>query len=448
MSRQLSDVRWTATLGLGVLLGSSFGGLASASEFPPPADVAAPIVASETPADETLARQDVGRPSGGMMRPGFGAGIQTPGTELTREQIEKIDAELLENILLITDPTERSLALVQAARYKIVTRELETARTALDRAAESIEQMTDPVRRDLRLISTSKTFVELAQESINAAVSGVPGILSLEQELSPEQRIDALRKGLDAFTRANELAARIGSIGYRPQTMYFAAEQQALGGQAIGVVAFRNPGRLADQPDVLADLRRISTDYIDRAASFAHSIDAPVWRDVTLSAITSAAANSNQFALARQIARSVPELEIRFQALLTVAEAEVRRGSADQATTDYAEAARTVASIPIADLRSTLNNVLVESLIAAGRFPDARRCIVFYPTELDRLEALGAVAESMGSRGLSNEARDWIFREVRPEYRDQLFRRVNDGVLSTLERYGNDSYLGQDARAF
>jgi hypothetical protein len=445
MSKQRSDLRRTATLGVGLLLGSPFGLPASAAELSPATDV----VASEASAEERLAQQDVGRPPGGMMRPDFGPGGGVPGTELSREEIERIDATLIENILLITDPTERSLALVQAARYKIVTRELETARTALDRATESIEQMTDPVRRDLRLISTSKAFVELAQESINAAVSGVPGILSLEQELSPEQRIDALRRGLDAFSRANELAARIVSIGYRPQTMYFAAEQQALGGQAIGVVAFRNPGRLADQPEVLADLRRISTDYIERAASFAQTIDAPVWRDVTLSAITSAAANSNQFALARQIARSVPELEIRFQALLTVAEAEVRRGSADQATIDYAEAARTVASLPIADLRSTLNNVLVESLIAAGRFPDARRCVVFYPTELDRLEALGAVAESMGSRGLSDEARDWIFREVRPEYRDQLFRRVNDGVLSTLERYGNDSsYLGTDSRAF
>ncbi|WP_169977410.1 hypothetical protein [Tautonia rosea] len=447
MSRQRYDSRRIATLGLGVLLGSSFGLIASASAFPPPADLDVPIAATESSA-ALLTRQDVGRPPGGVMRPGFGSGFQVPGTELSREEIEKIDAQLLENILLISDPTERSLALVQAARYKIVTRELETARRALDRASESIDQMTDPVRRDLRLISTSKTFVELAQESINAAVSGVPGILSLEQELTPEERINALRDGLDAFTRANQLAAQIGSVGYRPQTMYFAAEQQAIGGQAIGVVAFRNPGRLADQPDVLADLRRISTDYIERAASYAQTIDSPVWRDVTLSAVTSAAANSNQFALARRIARSVPELEIRFQALLTVAEAEVRRGSSDQATTDYAEAARTVASIPIADLRSTLNNVLIESLIAAGRFPDARRCVVFYPTDIDRLEALGAVAESMGSRGLSDEARDWIFREVRPEYRDQLYRRVNDGVLSTLERYGNDSYLTRDAVPF
>lgn len=378
------------------------------------------------------------------MRPDFGpgAGGLIPGTELTREEVQRIDAELLENILLITDPSERSLALVQAGRYKIVTRDLETARTALDRATESIELMPDPVRRDLRLISTSKAFVELAQEAISSAVSGVPGILSLEQELTVEQRVAALEQGLDAFTRATELAARIGNIGYRPQTMYFAAEQQALGGQAIGIVAFRSPGRLADQPEVLSQLRDISSRYIDRAAAYARTIDMPVWRDVTLSAITSAAANSNQFERARSIARSVPELEIRFQAILTVAEAEARRGQATRATADYAEAARTVASIPIADLRGTLTDVLIESLIDAGRFPDARRCIAFYPDDSDRLEALGSIAQSMGSRGLSDEARDWIALEVAPDYRAVLYRRVNQGVLSTLERYGSDSYMG------
>ncbi|QDV38407.1 hypothetical protein [Tautonia plasticadhaerens] len=423
MSRLRIVSQQAAALGLGLLLGPSpFGGAAEPAAVP--------------------AQEDIGQPPSGVAEPGFETRPLIPGTDLSREEVERIDQELLENILRIEDPAERSLALVDAARYKILTRDLETARRALDRAAESTTQIVDPKRRDLRLISTSRAFVSLAQEDINSAVSGAAGILSLEPELSIQERVDLLDRALEAFDRAAELAFRIEHIGYGPQTQYVVVEQQAQGGQSIGVIAFRDPGALGDQQGLVPRLRELAGRYIERAAEHAAAIRVPVWRDIALTAVTGSAATSNQFELGRRLSRSIPGLELRFDAIVTIAEAEARRGDPGVATGDYAEAARTLASIPIADLRGTLNDVLVESLIAAGRFPDARRCIVLYPDDVDRLEALGAVAESMGSRGLSDEAREWIRQEVAAENRSSLYRRVNDGVLSTLERYGGGNYPG------
>ena len=63
---------------------------------------------------------------------------------------------------------------------------------------------------------------------------------------------------------------------------------------------------------------------------------------------------------------------------------------------------------------------LVDSLIASGRFDDARACTVLYPEESERFVALGAVAESMGKRGLAASARRWIATEAPPGYRSAL----------------------------
>lgn len=437
MSRLRSVSQQAAALGLGLLLvppsfaGAPGPGPGGRSSAPGSGDLAV-----------VLTQQDIGQPPSGVTEPGFDSQPLIPGTSLTREDVERIDQELLENILRIEDPAERSLALVDAARYKILARDLDVARRALDSAAESTTQIVDQKRRDLRLISTSRAYVSLAQEDINSAISGAAGILSLEPELTVQERVDLLDRALEAFDKAAELAFRIEHVGYGPQTQYVVAEQQAQGGQAIGVIAFRDPGALNDQQQLVPRLQELAGRYIERAAEHARAIRVPVWRDVALAAVTGSAATSNQFELGRRISRTVPGLELRFDAILTIAEAEARRGDPDLATGDYTEAARTLASIPIADLRGTLNDVLVESLIASGRFADARRCVILYPDDVDRLEALGAVAESMGSRGLSDEAREWIRQEVAAENRASLYRRVNDGVLSTLERYGGGNYPG------
>ena len=398
-------------------------------------------IGSETPGELLARNQDLGGRAGSLS-PSTGQGPMVPGTNLSVEEIRRIDGALLENILEISDPSERSLALVEAAQYKLLTRDLETARRALDNAADAALQILEPLRRDLRLVSIQETLIDLAQEDLNSAIADVSGTLSLDPAPSGDDRVDRLEQALAAFNRAAELSALIERPSYRAEAIYFAAEQQAQGGQSIGFVVTRDPGRLEGDDAALEAFERLTSQYIDGAAEWARRIDIPVWRDVALASVATASANADAFEAAARVARSIPGLEIRFEALVTVAEAEARRGSSQHATDVYAEAARTVASIPIADLRGTLTDVLIESLITSGRFPDARRCIVLYSDDVDRLEALGAVAESMGARGLSDEARDWIRREGPSASRDQLFRRVNQGVLSTLQRYGNDSYLG------
>jgi len=112
------------------------------------------------------------------------------------------------------------------------------------------------------------------------------------------------------------------------------------------------------------------------------------------------------------------------------------------ATPSYQMASEAIASISIVDLRGTLANVLIESLILSGRFVDARRAIAYYADNQKRMAALGAIAESMGARGLAPEARSWIRREIRPAYRGELLRRVNEGVLSVLKATPSDPYSG------
>jgi hypothetical protein len=77
---------------------------------------------------------------------------------------------------------------------------------------------------------------------------------------------------------------------------------------------------------------------------------------------------------------------------------------------------------------------LIDSLISAGRFEDARKSVVLLPTVQQKLNALGAVAESMGERELAELANEWIEREAAPADRPFLRRRVNDGLLAALEK--------------
>jgi hypothetical protein len=81
-----------------------------------------------------------------------------------------------------------------------------------------------------------------------------------------------------------------------------------------------------------------------------------------------------------------------------------------------------------------MTGFLIDSLIATGRFDDARACTVLYPEESGRFVALGAVAESQGRRGAAESARRWIATDVPAAYRPALYRRVAAGVLWTVEQ--------------
>jgi hypothetical protein len=92
-----------------------------------------------------------------------------------------------------------------------------------------------------------------------------------------------------------------------------------------------------------------------------------------------------------------------------------------------------------------MTGFLIDSLIAAGRFDDARACIVIYPEESSRFVALGAVAQAQGRRGLAESARRWIATEAPEAYRPALYRRVVTGVLEAVETERSKEFLGEPA---
>jgi hypothetical protein len=130
--------------------------------------------------------------------------------------------------------------------------------------------------------------------------------------------------------------------------------------------------------------------------------------------------------------------------MLLLAEAEARDDQNEIATAAYEEAAKAVATIQQDGLRGVLAGFVVDSLIASGRFQDARKCIVLYPDPAQRLVALGAVAEAQGKRGVAESARRWIAAEVPEEFRPTLYRRVTTGVLAAIEQNRSKEYVPTD----
>jgi hypothetical protein len=160
--------------------------------------------------------------------------------------------------------------------------------------------------------------------------------------------------------------------------------------------------------------------------------------------VAGSAAASYQFARGLEIARAIPQAEIRADALLRIAEAQSRSNRGEAASTTYQEAVRTVASIPLEDPRDILAGVLIDSLISVGRFEDARASTILYSKSSSRLTALGAVAESQARRGLADSARAWINRDVPPEARSVLQRHVDDGLLSVIQLNRSRELSNQD----
>ena len=204
------------------------------------------------------------------------------------------------------------------------------------------------------------------------------------------------------------------------------------------------------------------------AWNVARKADRLIWKNRAMVYISLEASNSRQYTRGVELARTIENAESRSEALLLLAEAqcraslktaidmvdflagylggaairEMRRADwptveyealSSVATSTYQAAAEAVASIPQDGLRGVMVGFLIDSLIAGGRFDDARACTSIYPEESERFVALGAIAEAQGRRGLADSARRWIATEVPEAYRPALYRRVVTGVLWSVE---------------
>lgn len=454
MTTRRAQKRLAALVGLGLALGQN--SVAAGRESADRVGRSGPRFASEVQIAPAPRQEPTDPDVQPDMRPGELEDI-TPftdvapplsGADISSAEARRIDEELLGNILELREPADRALALIRAARYKTLVRDPLTAIRALEGAGKAALEVADPLTRDLRLIGTSNGYLQLADEMIDGALAdtSLSGLLDGPEPSLEAERVEPIRRVLAAYDNAARLAAQIERPTYNAEELYKIVERSAQTALKLGAYLYVGSGPADGTAEVVSELESLADQLLMRGVDHAALIERPAWRDRALLSVAAAAAASKQFDRAFEVAALIPYPEVRSEAFLRVAESAARRGTPADATRAYGSAARTIASVPIDDLRASLTNVLVNSLITSGRFVDARRAIVLYPDERRQLVALGAVAESMGARGLSDQAREWIDREVVPTHHDRLLRQVNDGVLSNLKRARPETFDGGPVR--
>jgi hypothetical protein len=393
-----------------------------------------------------LGRQPLQGPSRIVPGPGQPRLPQIPSVfPVDTDRIEPLDRQLLPMAGAVQQPEERALTFERTARSKIIAvpPKFEEAYGALWQAGEAAKEVQFETMKDLRLRSVVQTLIVLAEELVR---DGLAQDLPTSEATADtykyrplNDRLARLNKASDAWKLATHYSTLISSPNFRSEMLYWIADSESgqNGSQAIIVQTAQPSESLTGRRDLRGyseELNAVADRFLVEAADATKWINRHIWRDKGLVSIVSWAAVSEQYVRALQIARTIPQPEYRADAMIRLAEAQARHKAPSEATATYGEAARAVASIPLEDPRSILAGVLVDSLMAVGRFDDARASITLYPDELRRMEALGAIAESQGERGLSESARAWIDREAPAQARSMLYRRVNDGLLIAIDK--------------
>ncbi len=391
--------------------------------------------------------------------------LEQPGVPLDKKAPTHITNELLKNARLITSPDERSLALQRIANGAIASRQLYLAHQMLEEATTATSDVTIPLVRDQRLIAIVTSMASLT----DAMLLQGRQVLNESVGLDPDSaRPEALPKGSDPtvlirtcrleWKRAYYLAGIIGNPTYRNEMLYRVAESMASGSASVAnyvsapiadpsklppaaaappkPAVTPEPARAAQAKPKPADndtFKKTADDILVDSFDVAKKIDRLIWKYRAMVRIALLAADSEQYSRGFELSRGIENGESRAEAMLLLAEAQTRSNQNDAATASYAAAAQAVSTVTQDGLRGVLAGFVVDSLIASGRFEDARACIVLYPRQDQQLVALGAIAESQGRRGSGESARLWI-AGLPEEFRPTLYRRVATGVLSAIEQ--------------
>lgn len=344
---------------------------------------------------------------------------------------------------------DRSLALSRIASAATFSNQLEVAERALTDSSDAALLMHPGLVQDQRLISIVTALMGVAEARLREARTGSS---TVDVTVGPEsggkpaptplpgdergRYVHHIQQAQSEWRKAATLALRVSDPTYRSEVMYRVADNVSFGSQSLANEPSPNaaevpPGNKRGGPGRPDE--NLPDQLLQEAASVAAQIDRPVWHDQALYKVTTAAAESRQYARAMTIARMIPSPEVRTNALLKIAELQARRGDPTGATGTYREAALAVASMTQDDPRAVLAGVLIDSLISVGRFDDARASVVLYPDETRQVVALGAVAESQGRRGSGQSAVQWINATVAPEHRSWLYRKVNNGIVAAIE---------------
>ncbi len=165
-----------------------------------------------------------------------------------------------------------------------------------------------------------------------------------------------------------------------------------------GAAPSASPAPAERKPEA-PDYAKLADEVLVDAWDVATKIDRLLWKNRAMVRIALSASDSRQYDRGVKLARTIENAESRSEALLLLAEAQCRQREDEAATPTYQAAAEAVASIPQGGLRGVMTGFLIDSLIASGRFADARACIVIYPEESERFVALGAIAERKADAG-------------------------------------------------
>jgi hypothetical protein len=413
--------------------------------------------------------------------------LEQPGVVTDVKAPTKVPNDLLKSARTITSPEERSLALQRIANGAIASRQLFLAHQTLEEAITAASDVTIPLVRDQRLMKLVESMTMLT----DAMLLQGRQILNESAGLEADLRLEPLPKGANdpavlirtsrlEWKRALYLAQIIGNPTYRNEMIYKVAESMASGSASIANefvnATLPDPARTtpplpapaaaprpatpkpadpgaaprADDPAKpkapdAASLRKTADEILIESFDAAKKIDRLIWRYRAMVRIALLAADSQQYARGFELARGIENGESRTEAMLLLAEAQARDDQNEGATASYDEAARAVATVQQPGLRGVLAGFVVDSLIASGRFQDARKCSVLYPDQAQQLVALGAIAESQGRRGVADSARKWIAAEIPEEFRATLYRRVATGVLTAIEQNrGKESPMAPD----
>lgn len=405
--------------------------------------------------------------------------LEQGGAPLDKKAPTRITNELLKNARMIATPEERSLALQRLASGAIASRQLFLAHQLLEEAITATSEVTIPLVRDQRLMKIVETITLLTDSTLLEGRRIMGESLGIDGDTKP----DAIPKGADdpevlirtaklEWKRGVYLAELIGNPTYRNEMLYKVAESMASGSASIAnefvkadaqnppvtpppAAAAPKPGEPRPAADAgarreaaartrtadNANYRKTADTILIESFEVATKIDRLIWKYRAMVRIALLAADSEQFARGFELARGIKNGESRAEAMLLLAEAQCREDQNEGATASYQEAAKAVATVQQDGLRGVLAGFVVDSLIASGRFQDARQCVVLYPALAQRLVALGAVAEAQGKRGSADVARRWIAAEVPEQYRPTLYRRVTTGALAAIEQNRSKDFI-------
>ncbi len=359
---------------------------------------------------------------------------------LSQEELDAIDATLLDKARTITQPAARAQVFERVARAKIYAHRLgdshlSEAQTAIREGGQAAVQVTDPITRDLRLMRLIQAGMTLSDEFIREGLINTTELPdgSIKDGWSARRRLDQMVHAEQEREYITWLAGQVGSSNLRSELFFQIVDNESRASETIALAGIATEGRRSDLQGLESMIARMADRTLVLAANTSAKIAKPIWRDRSMVSIAIAAAASDQFDRGIQVSRGIPQPEYRSDALTRIAEAQARRNLGPEATRTYTEAAHAVASIPLEDPRSILTGVLIDSLISVGRFDDARACVPFFPDDVRKLNALGTIAESQGERRLASSALAWIERDAPPAIRDELKVRVGDGVLKAFE---------------